>query len=807
MNRSAFNVETDDVASRGARFDRFAVGCLFAILFLSGAAALIFEISWAREIGLLIGNTAHSAAVVLTAYFAGMAIGSLLAAKIVRWMRPLIAFAAMECIAASWAFFLPGLLSMALSPEIAAQLQSQAPAAPIALRWLFCFVLLLPATAALGATLPLIADWLLVFDRRAALDLTSAYAVNTAGAFVGVVLATAWLLGNVGVTRSSTIAACLCTLGGAAAVSLDLVMRMASRKEPPANGPSSHTMAMGEWFGPSLVPVAISGFGILALEVLYARLFALVFHNSSYTFGAILAAVILSLALGPLLLHVLPVRCEARSLLAWVSAAGSLIIVASIHLFVALTRLEYFRWGDSFAAYLAATFAVVAVIVAPSMILFGMIVPLAWRIEADRRRLNSAMIGRTLFFNTFAGAAGAACTSLFLLPALGLWASMALVAAAFAFIAFVILMRRKRFWLANLLMTSTVLATATLIFPPGPERWAITGNERLVKRWHSAYGWIDVVEGKEGVLKVRQNLHYRYGSTGADAPRAYRQAHLPLLLHPQPADVLFLGLGTGLTAGAATHHAEVKRGDIVELIPEVVDAARFLRAANFGIVDHPRFTVTIDDARHFLLATNRRFDVIISDLFVPWESETGYLYTVEHFQAARRRLKPGGLFCQWLPIYQMGPRELELIADSFASVFPETSLWWGHINARSPILALVGSEGRLNLNAKEIDARLGRLYKTAPTDDDLKSAQELVGNYLGHWRPPQSAMLNTDEFPRVEFLTPLSERNGSLLHDENLRNYYDSVLAHLPDRSEQFSVELEPPATRRTWHRLFLFPR
>ena len=103
----------------------------------------------------------------------------------------------------------------------------------------------------------------------------------------------------------------------------------------------------------------------------------------------------------------------------------------------------------------------------------------------------------------------------------------------------------------------------------------------------------------------------------------YRMAHLPLLLHPAPRDVAFLGLGTGLTAAGAVSHEQLESITIVELIPEVVDAARMLSAANFGIVDHPRTQVDIDDARHFLQNTDDDFDVIVADLFVPWESETG----------------------------------------------------------------------------------------------------------------------------------------------------------------------------------------
>ncbi len=119
----------------------------------------------------------------------------------------------------------------------------------------------------------------------------------------------------------------------------------------------------------------------------------------------------------------------------------------------------------------------------------------------------------------------------------------------------------------------------------------------------------------------------------------------------------------------------VDRAAVVELIPQVVEAAQLLGAANRGIVDHPKVEVRVDDARHFLRRTDRRFDVIVSDLFVPWESRAGYLYTDEHYAAVRRCLSPGGLFCQWVALYQVGPADFELIADTFAASFPVATLW------------------------------------------------------------------------------------------------------------------------------------
>lgn len=780
--------------------DTPAAAPAYLIFFLSGAAALVYEVSWARQVGLLFGHTAHAAAVVLTAYFAGLAVGYAVGGRLARRVRSLRAYAVAEFVAAGWACLIPLLLSAA-GTSGAGFLHHPAPAAQLAVRWVFCFLLLLPATAALGATLPLIAEWLSPAGRPAAARVTSAYAANTAGAFVGVVGATAWLLVAVGVVGSGYLAAGLSLACGLAAIVLH---RFDRRPTGGANTPASPP---GEADNPamwSLVSAALAGFGILALEVLYTRMFSLVFHNSTYTFGTVLAAVLAALALGSLLAGRAVRVASPRALVVWAAWAGGVATVVSVVVFVRATGLEYFRSGDSFAAYMGGAFGLVALVVLPPVAALGTILPAVWHRDTNDGSGAGGPVGRTTVVNTLAAAAGAVCANFVLLPHLGLWAAFVLVAALFVLPA-VAALAGSRPLAAVLSGLVFVFLAVPLVSPPGPERWAtVPDNEVLVRRWDSAYGWVDVVKASDGAMKVRQNMHYRFGTTGADAPRAYRQAHVPLLLHPRPADVLFMGLGTGLTAAGALPHPEVERAVVVELVPEVVDAARLLADANRGVVDHPKVEVRVGDARHFLHATDRRFDVIVSDLFIPWESETGYLYTVEHYRTAKGRLKPGGLFCQWLPVYQLGPREFEMIADSFAAVFPDVSLWWGHLDARRPIVALVGGDAPMTADASSVEDRLERLWKVVPVDGEIRTARDVFGLYLGHWQPRRPDRLNTDEHPRVEFLTPVSHRDRTLLHGDALRRYYDDVFARLPDPLLGHS---RGTGARRAGHRLALFPQ
>lgn len=328
---------------------------------------------------------------------------------------------------------------------------------------------------------------------------------------------------------------------------------------------------------------------------------------------------------------------------------------------------------------------------------------------------------------------------------------------------------------------------------------------RVLKRWESAYGWIDVVGIPEkGRFALRENLHYVHGDTASSTAREFRQGHLPLLLHAASHQVLFLGLGTGMTAGAALDHPEVERIVGVELIPEVLEAAQFFDQANGNLLDDGRTEIHLDDARHWLLASAERFDVIVSDLFVPWQSQTGYLYTVEHYQIVKRHLAAGGVFCQWLAFNQVGQREFEMIANSFASVFPVTNVWWGRLTPQQSMVMLVGSDQLLLVNGAALASRLIRLNaREGQPDPYLRSVQYVCRLYLGQWPAPSEAVpLNTDEHPRVEFLMPLSYRERKLLTYQTFFRYFDQDLVRLRATGVRFDLTPEDRESAQQKHEL-----
>lgn len=797
------NIET----APGAAGERRPGSLVYVIFLLSGAAGLVYEVSWSRQIGLTLGQTAPAVALVLAAYFTGLAVGQALGARLSTCFHPLLGYGIAELAAAAWACAIPRMLAWVGSASSHGLGGAPSWEAGAVVRSAFCFVILLPTTIPLGATFPLMAEHFSPRGQGAGWRIALAYAVNTAGGLGGVLVATAFLLVVVGVNASGYLAAAISAACGLAACGLVFFGRRPTGSAGPTapGNPGVGSLRVDPSWG-WLALAAISGSGTLGLEVLYTRMFALVFHNSTYTFGAVLAVFIAGLALGAGVVAVVGRRVPPLVLATVGTSLGAITVTASVVLFVRLTGLEYFAVGDTFAGYLVAALSLVAVIVLLPTVFLGMALPAALAGHGGGRAA-----GRLTAVNTTAAAAGALATGFVLVPWLGLWKTFALHALLFGLTGVALIMRhRQRVYAASL---GLMVAGATALVASGPEQPVPQRpgfDEEVVRRWESAYGWIDVVrDRKTGSLAVRQDLHYRHGSTG-NATREYRQGRLSLLLHPRPAEVAFLGLGTGLTAAPAVADLDVEHAVVVELIPQVVEAARLLGEANLGVVDHPKVEVRLDDARHYLLRSDRRFDVIVSDLFVPWESRAGYLYTVEHYEVVRRRLKPGGVFCQWVAMYQVGPEEFELIADSFASVFPETTLWWGQFDARYAIVALVGCDRPLEVDAARLEARWeaqGRMPGGA--DPDLDRPGDLPGLYLGSWPARPARRLNTDEHPRLEFLAPVSHRAGATLNGPALRSYFDNVLLGLPSGGVRFQGDFDPAITdtrrQRAWQRLGLF--
>jgi spermidine synthase len=221
---------------------------------------------------------------------------------------------------------------------------------------------------------------------------------------------------------------------------------------------------------------------------------------------------------------------------------------------------------------------------------------------------------------------------------------------------------------------------------------------------------------------------------------------------------LFLGVGTGISFGAASLYPQLE-ADGVELLPEVVAVMSAFESKNFSPEHQPHLKLHVADARRFVRASVEQYDVVVGDLFHPYRDGAGALYTREHFAAIRVRLATNGLFCQWLPLHQLDEPTLGVMVRTFQSVFPNAEAWLLRFNVDVPVIALVGRTdmhrwSSLQVESRVDESRLGAELKRLALADSLRLFGHLLADAKDLHHFADTAPLNTDDNPRVTFMAP-----------------------------------------------------
>jgi len=449
---------------------------------------------------------------------------------------------------------------------------------------------------------------------------------------------------------------------------------------------------------------------------------------------------------------------------------AGLLVLATPASFVFLTRGLAELADGSRGDYVLDLVRVCSLAFAPAAVCAGMALPVLIALATAGGRPAPEAIGSLLAWNTAGSVVGPLVATFALFPWLGVWGTTAALGLGLAVLP--LLAGRGT---SRALIFSPVLGIALAAHALTLPRVHVDNarGEELVWLREGAHGIVSAL--REGpTLRLALDNSYVLGGTGSRGD-ARVLGHLPLLLHGAPRSVAFLGLGTGITASAALEHG-VEEITAFELVPEVAEAARTVFAPENGhVLDDPRVRLIADDARSHLASTERRYDVVVGDLVVPWRRGESSLFTREHFAGVRRALAPGGLFCQWLPLYQMSEEELRIVAATFLDVFPEASVWRGDFVAYLPVLGLVGRadgaalapEGPAGID--EVDRRTAALTGTLALDSRyLAHPAGLWLHYAGQLSANEpwvrAARRNTQDLPWLELLgarAPLRERAES----------------------------------------------
>ena len=710
-----------------------------ALMAASGFAALGFQVVWTQQSALWLGHEAAAVLAVVAAFFGGLAAGALaLGPRIDRSAHPARWYAACEATIGLWGLALVILLAPASGALL--DLTGAQPAA--AWQWAVAFggtfVLLLPATAAMGATLPAMAR-VVARMRRDGANIAALYAGNTLGAVLGVLAAAFWLVPEFGLARTAAVCAAL-NLGCAAAASA--LLADAAFDAPSPSGPDMRL---------ALMRLAATGLLGIGFEVLVVRVLSQVAENTVYTFALLLAVYLVGTTAGAAAYARWrdrardPQRLGDR--LVWLLAATCLLGTLSLWGAEALKSTVQELQGPGMASALGAEATI-------AMMAFGLptfAMGALFSHLCTQGHEAGIGFGLALGVNTLSAAAAPALFGVLLLPALGPKFALLLVATGY------LVLSSRRGWSAPAPWVIAGGAIAVALWTPQLAFVDVPAGGRVVSYREGPTAAVSVVEDADGVRRLRIDNRQQEGSSATMLADA-RQALLPLLLHPAPRHALFLGLGTGITASAAAQE-RMLQVDAVELLPEVIAASAHFAHALPGEAPNGRLHVMAADARRFVRATDQRYDLIVSDNFHPARSGSGALYTVEHFSAVRERLAAGGLFCQWLPLHQLDLDTLRSIVAAFVAVYPEGWAMLATNSLDTPVLGLAARADGGRFDLRQVRARvagqaLPRHLAEFGIFDDLSLLGSFVAGPRSLARFAGSAPVNTDDHPVVAYRAP-----------------------------------------------------
>jgi spermidine synthase len=748
---------------------------LYAIFTASGFCALVYEMLWTKFLSLVFGTTMPAVTIVAATFMGGLALGSYLVGRLADHRTDLLRlYAVLEVGIAVFALVSVAGLKLVVSAHVL--IEQAFPSHPLfahAVHFAFAAILLAPPTICMGGTFPLMCR--LFARRRSGGQIGRLYAMNTFGATAGAFSSGYLLIPSLGLSTTLcataavnlAIAAGAWQIGRALEPGVPVDVSCATRPRLPFLA-RRHLLP--------LASIALIGFLSLAYEILWTRVLLLFLGNTTYAFSLMLSAFLVGLALGGAI-YARQVRPELdeRKVMINLSLLMGLVLVLSVPFYDRLAHV--FQWahqtsGENWWLLTLLSFLVVTLIVGLPTIVSGSLLPATVALIDPGQGKTGEGVGLVVLFNTVGALAGALLAGFLLVPALGTQKSFVLLATLNLALALLLLWRYRPAGRQRLAVPALALAGAAWIWiaPPWDAALMNSGVYVYAPKYAQMGGMTavlakerirEVIEGEETTVAVHESLdgQMRFftvngktdGGSGHDMATQLLVGHLPMLAHPAPRNVLVIGLGTGITLrGLSAHPTE--RIDCVEISPEVVRAERWFREANGNALSDPKIHLSVDDGRDLLLTAGRRYDVIVSEPSNPWQSGNANLFTADFYRLAASRLNPGGLFCQWLGLYDITEENLRITVNTFLSVFPRAMTF----KAGSDLI-LVGGRDELRFDYRDLSRRLSDpvLSRTLAEIDLYGPGDLLARHYLYNEGPlyelSRGAAINTDDRPILEY--------------------------------------------------------
>ncbi|MCC6503605.1 MAG: fused MFS/spermidine synthase, partial [Deltaproteobacteria bacterium] len=794
---------------------------ILVFFFLTGLTGLAYELVWIRLLILSFGSTQFAITTVLATFMAGLALGSVIFGRVVdKYRSPLKVYGIIEillgiyCVISPLIFYLVKTAYLYLSP-ITPDATFRADFEPM--QFVLSLVVLIIPTTLMGGTLPALVKYL-ARTEKIGFNIAMPYAVNTLGAVTGCLATGLFALYYFGVNATVYLAGVIDIIVGA--LILVLYRKTAADAQSGAvidqKAPKPIFPGQGSRRINAVIVTVfyLSGFTSLAYEVLWTRVLSLVLGSSVYAFTIMLATFLAGIGIGSIAFAPFVDRCK-RPLFwfALLEAVIGLFAIASIFIYRELPFIFFNlkqSFGDQFWLFLVFKFLLASAVMIVPTLAMGAIFPLVIRIYSEGVGTIGKKVGNIYSVNTAGAILGSFAGGFILVPVLGAQAGVMLMAGVNILLSFAILyisaIPIKWKYISGAAF-ACVFALIALTLPSWEKMAMTTGmyvNDYGEKADASFESWrfdeklLYYHEGLNAIITVRSsgpngevisyqaNGKYEARSENGLPPKSWAiLGHLPAMLHDdEPKDALVIGLGSGVTLGMMEHYP-YESFDVVELEHAVIDAARFFSKANHNALDDPRVRMHLTDGRSFLASVDKKYDVIVSGVSDPWISGVSNLFTHDYFMELKSKLTEDGLVALWFSNYRNTPEDFKTGLNSFAQVFPNTSIWF-HYKANLD-LVVIGTVGAHELHMDRLKAVFGRPEVNEELRKiEIASPYDVFSLYLTGGDDLRGflkgAGINTDERPILEFSLP-----KSLYGKVNGAERVTELLAA--------STEIAPPAT------------
>ena len=769
---------------------------LYVCFVLSGAAGLVYEVVWAQLLGKLVGGTTATHTVVLAAFMGGLALGNRFGG---RWadtgIAPLRLYAYLEGIVGTLGVLSPHMADLAGAAYVALAPtpDSGAYIVDFGLRLVLAAVTILPASFAMGATLPALVRACTTSLGGLGGSVGWLYFINSVGAVIGAGLAGFYLIPQFGLDLSVTIAGTFNLV--LALVALVLASRTSEDDPPAADTAPAPLETPARTYTETQVNAAVaavflSGAAAMVVEIVWTRVLGLTMGGSAHAFSIMLMTFIAGIAFGGVIAARVS-RGDADAyrplVIAEVVAAVSLILLLPWY-----DRMPFVFHSlgsvvapipEGYTMFLAMGTVVAVLAMAVPTLALGATLPLASRVVTSSLGHAGRKVGGVFSINTLGNVIGAATSGLILVPLIGLEPTMRVGA-------FLLLLAAARVALVDVdlrkpaMAGGGVLLFLLILMPSWDPVLLHSGLYRSLRKHvgsvasfrqqaaganflmvqDDSEASVAVVENDVGVRLLRVNGKSDASNRG-DVPTQLMVGHLPNLFHGAPKRVLVVGLGSGITVGAVLTHPSIERVDVVEISPAVVAGSRFFDEWSGAPLDDPRVHLYERDARNFIrvLPDDVKYDVIVSQPSNPWQVGSAALFTLEYFRQLQSRLAPGGVMSHWMHLYEVDDIVVESVLRGFGRVFPLPRVF----NPKRNDVVFVASDGPLkadlgvlkrSLSAPAVAASLRRVTPDKrPMDLPTLLFHELIGPtefraFFGKAETDEG--LHTDRYPVLPYRGP-----------------------------------------------------